>query len=59
VTRADRIAALAASATRIVVLGDKLSKLRVPVPLLVELLAIRVAVDAVREDIEREGDPKP
>jgi len=59
VTTADRVAALSSIATRIVVLGDKLSKLRLPLPLLVELLAIRVAVDAVREDIELEGDPKP
>lgn len=53
-TPADRLAALASVATRIVVLGDKLARLRLPVPLLTELLAIRVAVDAVREDLESE-----
>lgn len=58
-TKADRLAALSSISVRVMRIGDRLARVRVPVELLGELLSIRRAVDAVREDIEKSAEDEP
>lgn len=56
VSARDRVAALATISARVEALGERLVYVKLPLALLAELRSIQRAVDAVREDLEREAN---